>query len=72
MAGEPSLHRNFKSARSGLAMAALPSRGSSTLQCRAQPAVRVKEKYRHFLQFQRMVADAQRAAGKPSVKPWPL
>ena len=32
----------------------------------------VEEKYRHFLQLQRMVADAQRAAGKRSAKPWPV
>ena len=35
-------------------------------------ALPVEEKYRHFLKLQRMVADAQRAAGKPAEKPWPL
>ncbi len=39
---------------------------------RSLAALPVEEKYRHFLQLQRMVAEAQRAAGKPSAKPWPL
>ena len=39
---------------------------------RSLAALPVEEKYRHFLKLQRMVADAQRAAGKPADKPWPL
>ena len=39
---------------------------------RSLAALPVEEKYHHFLQLQRMVAAAQRAAGKPSAKPWPL
>lgn len=39
---------------------------------RSLAALPVEEKYRQFLQLQRMVADAQRAAGNPSSKPWPL
>ena len=32
----------------------------------------VEEKYRHFLQLQRMVADSMCAAGKVAPKPWPM
>lgn len=31
----------------------------------------VEEKYRRFLQLQRMVAETRRAAGKPAPAPWP-
>lgn len=31
----------------------------------------VEEKYRRFLQLQRMVAETHRAAGKPAPIPWP-
>ena len=31
----------------------------------------VEEKYRRFLQLQRMVCETRRAAGKPCPTPWP-
>jgi hypothetical protein len=31
----------------------------------------VEEKYRRFLQLQRMVFDTRKAAGKPCPSPWP-
>lgn len=37
---------------------------------RSLAALPVEEKYRHFLQLQRMVADSMRAAGKVAPKPW--
>jgi hypothetical protein len=31
----------------------------------------IEEKYRRFLQLQRLVAETRRAAGRPSPPPWP-
>ena len=39
---------------------------------RSLAALPVEEKYRHFLQLQRMVAESMRAAGKVAPKPWPV
>lgn len=39
---------------------------------RSLAALPVEEKYRHFLQLQRMVADSLRAAAKAAPKPWPI
>ena len=38
---------------------------------RSLASLPVEEKYRHFLQLQRMVADSMLAAGKAAPKPWP-
>lgn len=37
---------------------------------RSLAALPVEEKYRHFLQLQRIVANSMRAAGKAAPKPW--
>jgi hypothetical protein len=39
---------------------------------RTLAALPVEEKYRHFLQLQRMVAETLRAADRPCPEPWPL
>jgi hypothetical protein len=38
---------------------------------RVLAALPVEEKYQHFLQLQRMVAETLRAAGRPCPEPWP-
>jgi len=39
---------------------------------RSLASLAVEEKFQHFLQLQRMVAGARRAAGRPGPEPWPV